>query len=98
MGKNILVVLGGGRPRGNTAQLADAFAHGTSDAGHSVETVSLLKTEVRGCLGCNACRYGRPCVQRDGFNDSRPPHKGRGLPRSPPRCISGPCRHALRRS
>ena len=72
MGKNILVVLGGGRPRGNTAQLADAFAHGTSDAGHSVETVSLLKTEVRGCLGCNACRYGRPCVQRDGFNDLVP--------------------------
>lgn len=26
MGKNILVVWGGGRPRGNTAQLAESFA------------------------------------------------------------------------
>ena len=28
MGKNILVVLGGGRPGGNTAQLAESFAKG----------------------------------------------------------------------
>lgn len=66
--KNILIVLGGGRPNGNTAQLASAFQRGAEDAGHHVETVSLNKIEVRGCLGCNACRYGKPCVQRDGFN------------------------------
>ena len=24
--------------------------------------------EVKGCLGCNACRYGKPCVQKDAFN------------------------------
>lgn len=30
-----------------------------------MEKVSLLKTEVRGCLGCNAYRYGNPCVQKD---------------------------------
>lgn len=28
MGKNILVVRGGGRPGGNTAQLAESFAKG----------------------------------------------------------------------
>lgn len=70
--KHILIVLGGGRPKGNTAQLADAFARGAEEAGHHVETVSLLKTEVRGCLGCNACRYGKPCVQKDGFNELNP--------------------------
>lgn len=37
-----------------------------------METVSLLKTEVRGCLGCNACRHGKPCVQKDGFHDLIP--------------------------
>lgn len=72
MPKNILIVLGGGRPRGNTAQAAEAFARGARDAGHSVETISLVKNEVRGCLGCNACRYGKPCVQRDAFNDLAP--------------------------
>jgi len=39
--KKILVVLGGGCPRGNTKQLADTFIQGAVDAGHEVEFVSL---------------------------------------------------------
>ena len=66
--KNILVIQGGGRPNGNTAQLIGSFASGAKEAGHTVEVISLLKNEVKGCLGCNACRYGKPCVQRDSFN------------------------------
>lgn len=31
--KKILVIQGGGRPKGNTAQLVDAFARGAKDAG-----------------------------------------------------------------
>lgn len=38
--KNILVVRGGGRANGNTAQLVAAFARGAADAGHAVEVVS----------------------------------------------------------
>lgn len=70
--KNILVIQGGGRPRGNTAQLIDSFVKGATDAGNAVEVVSLMKDEVKGCLGCNACRYGKPCVQKDAFNDLVP--------------------------
>ena len=77
--KNILVVMGGGRPKGNTAQLVDAFVKGAEEAGHLVEKVSLLKTEVKGCLGCNACRYGKRCVQKDGFNELVPKIKGADL-------------------
>ena len=77
--KNILVVMGGGRPKGNTAQLVDAFVKGAEEAGHLVEKVSLLKTEVKGCLGCNACRYGKQCVQKDGFNELVPKIKGADL-------------------
>ena len=77
--KNILVVMGGGRPKGNTAQLVGAFVKGAEEAGHLVEKVSLLKTEVKGCLGCNACRYGKPCVQKDGFNELVPKIKGADL-------------------
>lgn len=77
--KNILVIQGGGRPRGNTAQLIESFAKGAEDAGHHVETISLLKNEVKGCLGCNACRYGKPCVQKDGFNDMVPKIKAADL-------------------
>lgn len=70
--KKILIVQGGGRSKGNTAQLADAFRKGAEDTGHSVETVSLLKKEVKGCIGCNACRYGKPCIQKDSFNEMVP--------------------------
>ena len=50
--KNILVVQGGGRPNGNTSQLVMSFVKGAEEAGHKVEIISLLKNEVKGCLGC----------------------------------------------
>lgn len=70
--KKILVIQGGGRPKGNTAQLIGSFAKGAEDAGNTVEIISLLKNEVKGCLGCNVCRYGNPCIQKDDFNDMVP--------------------------
>ena len=71
-----MVIQGGGRPRGNTAQLVDSFVRGAEDAGNCVEVISLNKHEVKGCLGCNACRYGKPCVQKDSFNEIMPKIKG----------------------
>ena len=65
--KKILVLVTGGRPRGNTRQLADAFAQGAREAGHEVQVLYLQNKEIRGCLGCNACRYQKPCVQKDGM-------------------------------
>ena len=70
--KNILIIKGGGRPNGNTAQLIDSFTKGAEEIGHTIEIISLIKNEVKGCLGCNACRYGKPCVQRDSFNELVP--------------------------
>lgn len=89
--KKILIIQGGGRPKGNTAQLVEHFAAGARESGHTVEIISLLKNEVKGCIGCNACRYGRPCVQKDAFNDLVPKIKEADciVFASPP-CISGP--------
>ena len=70
--KKILIIQGGGRSKGNTAQLIESFSNGVKDAGHQVEVVSLIKNEVKGCLGCNACRYEKPCVQKDSFNSLIP--------------------------
>ena len=70
--KRILVIQGGGRPNGNTAQLVSSFVRGAEEAGHHVEVISLLKNKVNGCLGCNACRYGKPCIQKDRFNNIVP--------------------------
>ncbi len=70
--KNILIIQGGGRAKGNTAQLINAFVTGAKEVGHSAEVISLIKNEVKGCLGCNACRYGKPCIQKDAFNEIVP--------------------------
>ena len=77
--KRILVVLGGGRQKGNTRQLADAFIQGAVDAGHEIELVSLNQVEVKGCMGCNACQYGKPCIQKDGFSELVPKIKAADL-------------------
>jgi len=70
--KNILAVIGGGRPKGNTEQLVDAFAQGAETAGNQVEKILLRKTEVKGCTGCNACHRTGFCVQKDDFNSLIP--------------------------
>lgn len=77
--KNILVIQGGGRRNGNTAQLVEQFTNGAQDAGHQVEVFSLLTHEVKGCLGCNACRYGKPCIQKDAFHELVPKIKAADL-------------------
>ena len=77
--KKILVVLGGGRPNGNTRRLVDSFIRGATDAGNDVKLISLNMTEVKGCTGCNACRYGKQCVQKDGFNELVPKIKAADL-------------------
>ena len=70
--KKILIILGGGRKKGNTAQLVDAFMKGAMEAGHATELISLNQLQVNGCIGCIACRYGKPCVQKDDFNSLVP--------------------------
>lgn len=77
--KHILIIRGGGRANGNTAQLVHSFSNGAKDAGHSVENISLSENKVKGCLGCNACRYGKPCIQKDSFNSLVPKIKAADL-------------------
>lgn len=69
--KKILVIVGGGRPRGNTAQLVDAFIRGAQEAGHQVEKVSLLQTEVKGAWAATPAAMESPASRRMG---------SRGLP------------------
>lgn len=70
--KKILVVQGGGRANGNTAQLVSHFVKGAEERGHSACVISLVKNEVKGCLGCNACHYGKPCVRNMDMEYAKP--------------------------
>ena len=67
MGKQILILNGSPRVKGNTAALCRAFAHGAESAGHSVNQFDLQKLHLHPCLGCNGGGKDvqHPCVQRD---------------------------------
>lgn len=60
MGKNILVVRGGGRPRGNTAQLAEIFSKG------DFALVNYIGFNDKGVLLAGGCgdTNGRPCIEK----------------------------------
>ena len=55
-----MVIQSSGKANGNTAQLVNSFVKGAQEKGHSVEVISLVKNEVKPCLGCNACRNENP--------------------------------------
>lgn len=68
----ILVVVGSHKRKGNTDLLADAFIDGAIAAGNTTHKVFLGEKNVNGCWGCNACRYGKPCVQKDDMQNIYP--------------------------
>ena len=71
---NILILNGSPRPGGNTAALAKAFAEGAESAGHSVTQVQVGTMDIRGCVGCEACRKSGSgkCVQQDDMQSVYP--------------------------
>ncbi len=77
MGKNIVILNGSPRSRGNTAMLCDAFTQGAQSAGHTVTRFDLQKMDIHGCLGC--VKGGKdpasPCVQKDGMTAIYPAYK-----------------------
>ncbi len=64
----ITVLQGSPNVKGSTGLLVDAFAKGAEESGHAVRRLDVAKMDVRPCIGCVACRYEGPCVQKD---DSR---------------------------
>lgn len=68
--KNVLILSGSPRAKGNSNILCDAFMQGAVETGNQVEKVLVSKLKLAGCLGCNACkRNGGRCVQKDDMAD-----------------------------
>lgn len=67
MAKNIVVLNGSPRKKGNTSELVRAFAEGAEGAGHQVTEFFLNGMNVHGCLGCfgGGKDPAHPCVQSD---------------------------------
>lgn len=66
MSKQILIVKGSPRKKGNTSAMADAFAKGASENENIITEVVLKDKTIGDCMGCGACQgNGGICVQKD---------------------------------
>lgn len=65
MSKRVLIVSASLRAHSNSHALAERFAQGAREAGHSVEVVSLQNKTIAFCRGCLACQKTGSCVIRD---------------------------------
>lgn len=70
MNKNVLIIKGSPRTKGNTATMADIFAKGAIE-NHNVVTEIVLKDKtIIDCSGCAICQQnGGKCVQDDDMNE-----------------------------
>lgn len=67
--KNILIITGSARVQGNSELLAEAFAKGARESGHTVNIFQSGQDRMSGCLYCDACwSTGKPCVIEDNFS------------------------------
>ncbi|MEW6669557.1 MAG: flavodoxin family protein [Thermodesulfobacteriota bacterium] len=67
MPKQIMIVLGSPRKKGNSATLAEHVAKGAKAGGAKVETFYLNGMDIRPCQGCMKCQKpsARTCAIRD---------------------------------
>ena len=54
--KQVLVILGSPRKKGNSSTLADRISRGAKSVGAEVETVFLHGLEISPCRGCDTCK------------------------------------------
>lgn len=66
--KNILILKGSPRERGNSATLAERAAEGARAAGAQVESIYLHGLDIRACDACDECADTNICVIQDDMN------------------------------
>ena len=69
--KQVLVILGSPRKKGNSSTLATRISRGAKSAGAEVETVFLNALKISPCDGCDACKKpnSRGCVIKDDMQE-----------------------------
>ena len=69
--KQVLVILGSPRKKGNSSVLATKIARGAKSAGAEVETVFLHGLKISPCRGCDTCKKpdSRGCAIKDDMQE-----------------------------
>ncbi len=61
----ITILFGSPNRRGSTRMITDEFIRGAEEAGHTCEVIDVCHADIHPCIGCVACGYEGPCVQKD---------------------------------
>lgn len=61
----IIILQGSPNKNGSTAMLSEEFTRGAKEAGHNIERIDIVEKKINPCIGCVACDYEGPCVQKD---------------------------------
>ena len=72
--KQVLVILGSPRKKGNSATLAAQISRGAKSAGAEVETVFLHALKISPCRGCDTCKKqdSKGCAIKDDMQEIYP--------------------------
>ena len=71
--KEVLVLVGSPRKKGNSDIMADTFIQGAEMRGHLATKIYVTDFKVAGCLGCDKCWVdGTHCVQKDEMSNIYP--------------------------
>ena len=72
--KQVLVILGSPRKKGNSSALAARISRGAKSAGAEVETVFLHGLKISPCRGCDTCQKNdsKGCAIKDNMQDIYP--------------------------
>ena len=64
--KNVLIISGSHRKKGNSQRLCEEFKKGAEDKGNSVELIRLAEKKIGFCKACDVCmKNNGTCVQKD---------------------------------
>lgn len=66
---NVLMISSSPRKGGNSEVLCERFAKGASEAGHTVELISLREKNIAPCRACYACMEKHGCVIGDDMKE-----------------------------
>jgi multimeric flavodoxin WrbA len=72
--KQVLVILGSPRKKGNSSTLAARIARGAKSAGANVETLFLQDLKISPCRGCDTCQKhdSKGCAIKDDMQEIYP--------------------------
>jgi len=72
--KQVLVILGSPRKKGNSSALAARISRGAKSAGAEVETVFLQALKISPCRGCDTCKKqdSKGCAIKDDMQEIYP--------------------------